>query len=254
MSDDWDFYVLRVDDQPASIMVDLGIRPSVPLKTHNFMGYMRTKMNDPQSNGLSSQEEFQTLCDIRDAVENTLSAKGDAHIYVGRNTSDGNRDFYFYTASLDKLHRCLDTVVKAFPQYEFTLGGREDADWSIYLDFLHPSPSDKQRMMDRRVCEQLREHGDDLSIPREIDHRVYFSDKSAVKQYEDYLRENNYVKIEIGKTKPMFGQLFIDFKHVGTPEDVSDVIYDLSAKATELGGEYDGWGCGVVAGEAGTVH
>ena len=254
MSDDWDFYILRVDDQPASIMVDLGIRPSAPLPTHKFMGYMRLKMNDPRPDGLSGQEEFDVLCAIGDAVENSLSAKGGAHIYVGRNTSDGNRDFYFYTASLEKLHRCLDAVVKAFPQYEFILGGREDADWSTYLEFLHPNPVEKQRMMDRRVCEQLRQHGDDLSAAREIDHRVYFSDKSKLKQYADYLRENNYVKIETGKTKPIFGQLFLDFKHIGAPEDVSDVVYDLSAKAEELGGEYDGWGCGVVAGGAGTVH
>jgi len=179
---------------------------------------------------------------------------GGAVFYVGRNTSDGNRDFYFYTASLDKLHRCLDTVVKAFPQYEFTLGGREDAEWSTYLEFLTPSPADKQRIMDRRVCEQLREHGDDLSIPREIDHRVYFSDKSAVKQYAAFLVENGFIEIKKGKIKPFGGQKFIDFKRVGAPEDVSDIVYDLSAKATELGGEYDGWGCAIVAGEAGTVH
>ena len=180
--------------------------------------------------------------------------KAAIHIYVGRNTSDGHRDFYFYTTNLEKLHLCLQAVVRAFPQYEFSLGGREDATWSTYLDFLHPSPADKQRMMDRRVCEQLLQHGDDLSIAREIDHRAYFSDKSKVKQYENYLRQNDYIKIKLGKTKPMFGKHFIDFKHMGAPENVSDVVYELSAKAEALGGEYDGWGCGVQTDGSETLH
>jgi hypothetical protein len=254
MSDNWDFYMTRVDDDPASIMVDLGIRETVPFITHKFMGYMRTKMKDPRPDGLSSQEEFETLCAIGDAVENALAAEDGAHIYVGRNTSGGHRDFYIYTSNLEQLHLCLGAVTRAFPQYDFILGGREDAEWSTYLDFLYPSPADKQRMMDRRVCEQLREQGDNLSIAREIDHRVYFSDKSKLKLYENYLRENDYVKIYIGKTKPILGERFIDFKHIGAPEAVSDVVYDLYTKAEELGGTYDGWGCSVITGEAGTLH
>jgi len=75
-----------------------------------------------------------------------------------------------------------------------------------------------------------------------------------VKKYEAFLVENGFIEIKKGKIKPFGGQKFIDFKHVGTPEDVSDIVYDLSAKATELGGEYDGWGCGIVAGEAETIH
>jgi len=245
MSDDWDFYMLLVDDQPASIMVDLGIRPSVPLNSHGFMGYMRTTMNAPRPDGLSSQEEFDTLREIGDAVERAISSDGEAHIYVGRNTSGGHRDFYFYTINLENLHQCLEQVVQAFPQYEFSLGGREDAGWSTYLNFLYPNPADKQRMMDRRVCEHLEIKGDDLDLEREIDHRAYFANKIRLKEYQSYLIENDYFDIQIGKTKPIFGTHFIDFKHIGAPKQVSGVVYDLFTKAVELGGEYDGWGCSV---------
>jgi uncharacterized protein (TIGR01619 family) len=245
MSDDWDFYMLLVDDEPASIMVDLGIRSSVPLKSHQYMGYMRTKMNDPRPDGLSSQEEFDKLSNIERAVERAISADNDAHFYVGRNTSSGHRDFYFYTSNLESLHQCLQNVVQDFPQYEFSLGGRKDEAWSTYLDFLYPRPTDHQRMMDRRVCEQLEAKGDDLDAEREIDHRVYFTEKSNLKRYQNYLNSEGFLDIQKGKTKPVFGTHYVDFKHWGAPRQVSDVVYDLYTKAVELGGDYDGWGCSV---------
>jgi len=42
MTDDWDFYFLRVDDKPASIYVDLGAHGSAPnpkLRMRSFGGY-----------------------------------------------------------------------------------------------------------------------------------------------------------------------------------------------------------------------
>ena len=38
MSDDWDFYSLRVDGEPASIFVDLGISEDAPIRSHTTMG------------------------------------------------------------------------------------------------------------------------------------------------------------------------------------------------------------------------
>lgn len=146
MSEDWDFYRLRVDDQPASIMVDLGIRHSVPLETHKHMGYLRTHMNNPRSDGLSSQEEFDKLCEIGDTVKNSIESSDGTNLYVGRNTSDNNRDFYFYTLDLEKLYECLEKVVQAFPEYRFTIGGREDSSWTTYLNFLYPNPSQEQQI------------------------------------------------------------------------------------------------------------
>ena len=62
-------------------------------------------------------------------------------------------------------------------------------------------------------------------------------------EYQNYLIENDYFDVQIGKTKPIFGTRFIDFKHMGAPKHVSDFVYDLHTKAVELGGEYDGLGC-----------
>ena len=42
MSDDWDFYFCRVDNQPASIYLDLGIAAQAPLTEFPCMAYAQT--------------------------------------------------------------------------------------------------------------------------------------------------------------------------------------------------------------------
>jgi len=246
VSNEWDFYRLRVDHQPASIMVDLGIRSSVPLQSYIYMGYLRTHMNSPQPNGLSSQEEFDNLCEIGDAIDHEIETSDGRHLYVGRNTSSNNRDFYFYTSDLQNLKQVLHAITQKFPDYQFEQGGREDLEWSTYLNFLYPNPSQLQQIMDRRVCEQLESQGDDLSIERPIDHRVYFSDKSQMKIFQSYLHEKKYIDIQTGKTKLINGKHFIDFKHIGAPQHIYDIVYDLFYKSDKLEGLYDGWGCSVM--------
>jgi len=82
MSDKWDFYPLLVDDQPASIFVDLGIAAEAPIATHAHMAYVSVEMRHPRDDGLSSQEEFEDLCRLEDAIIPKICA-GNA-IYVGR--------------------------------------------------------------------------------------------------------------------------------------------------------------------------
>ena len=41
MSDAWDFYLCRVDNRPASIFVDLGIRKDVPVADLGDMAWLR---------------------------------------------------------------------------------------------------------------------------------------------------------------------------------------------------------------------
>ena len=80
MSDDWDFYFLRVDDQPASIFVDLGIRKKAPLGSHPTMGYLEAPMRRPRQDGLSSQDEFDDLVALEHRVTAKIIRDGTCHL------------------------------------------------------------------------------------------------------------------------------------------------------------------------------
>jgi uncharacterized protein (TIGR01619 family) len=178
MSDDWDFYRCRLDNEPASIYLDLGITAQAPIPDMRYMAYVRVRMRTPRPDGLSSQEEYDTLIRIEDRFTATLS-QGGATIYVGRNTSGGCRDFYFYRREPRDWDQRVRPAMSEFPDYVYETGSREDPQWTTYRNFLSPSGDDMQRIQNRRVCDQLQKNGDALTATREIDHWAFFPDADS---------------------------------------------------------------------------
>jgi len=186
MSENWDFYLARVDDQPASIYVDLGIAEEAPLVAYMHMSYVRLFMNSPRPNGLSSDEEFDLLIAIEDHLKNELTGEGSA-VYVGRNTSDRCRDLYFYSSVPSEWKERVNVAMQSFSDYRFDADTREDREWQTYFGFLYPSGAALREILDRRtesqrdqnrlVVNALEERGDPLSEPREIDTGCIFEPK-----------------------------------------------------------------------------
>lgn len=245
MTDNWDFYNLRVNDELASIFVDLGIQSEAPLISHPHMAYVRLYMNQPRPNGLSSQEEFETLIEIEKAIEGNLCG-GDV-CYVGRNTSGGCRDFYFYVPTERDWQHRVDGALSKFQDYKYETGVREDAGWSTYLNFLLPGETDRQRIENRRVCDALERHGDKLTTEREIDHWSYFQSSEAVDAYlaevaSDGFQVRNRSTSDEGALR--FGA---QIWRMDTPSygNIDDVTLPLLEASSRHGGEYDGWECPV---------
>ena len=247
MSENWDFYLLRVDDKPASIFVDLGVGREAPIKGLPFMAYLRVHMRAPRSDGLSSQEEFEALTSIEDAIEESLTSDGET-IYVGRNTSDGCRDFYFYTAHPKDWHHRVNGLMQRFAPYEFDCGCRDDSEWKTYFEFLFPSDADRQRIQNRRVLHALEQRGDALEQEREIDHWAYFPTASARAAFVEAALEHGFrlrSMSEPAEAGAQYGAIVFRVDKPA-PESIDDVTLPLFKLAAALGGNYDGWETEVV--------
>ena len=247
MTDDWDFYALRVDGEPASIFVDLGIEADAPIPALPHMAYVRLFMDQPRSDGLSSSEEFDTLVAIEKSMEETLC--GESVGYVGRNTSGGCRDFYFYVSSPANWSERVAQVLSSYGEYKYETGSREDAEWSVYLNFLLPGAVDRQRIENRRVCESLERHGDKLVAGREIDHWSYFPDASAV---DGYLADVEALGFRLrtqhlSDSGPLRHGVQVWRVDVPSYNSIDEVTLPLFEASVRHGGDYDGWECEVVA-------
>lgn len=242
MSDDWDFYALLVDSEPASIYLDLGLAQNAPIESQPHLAYVRVQMRRPRSDGLSSNEEFEELA----RAENSLSevfAGSRSTTYAGRNTSSGNRDFYFYTSDPVAFAESVQAAMAGHSRYNFEVGDRLDRNWDAYFDFLYPSPEDLQRILNRRVVDNLAAHGDNVSEPRPIDHFAYVPNATAAASLRDCLHEQGF---SVDEPRIDGGTVAVSFKRTDRPEDIDDVVIPISRRLQELGGEYDGWGCEVV--------
>ncbi len=241
MAENWDFYICNIDDEPASIFVDLELIRVAPIAALPSMGYAIIYMNQPRPDGLSSAEEYDALCEIDDAIctaiDKSLKSK-----FAGRTTSAGMRTYYFYVSDVKKFEKIVAQAMLNCPDYEYETGHRDDAPWRIYREFLSPSPADRQRMANRRVLNALAERGDAHEIPREIDHFAYFPDARSAETFARWVEGEGFVGITVEAND---GQHGVQFKRVDPADKIDSVTIPLFNRAIELGGDYDGWGCSV---------
>jgi regulator of RNase E activity RraB len=247
MTDNWDFYASRVDGGPASIFVDLGIVADAPLSSHPYMAYVRLHMNQPRPDGLSSNEEFDTLVEIENALEARLCENEVG--YVGRNTSGGFRDFYFYVSTETGWQSRVDAALAEFERYKYETGTREDSDWSVYLNFLLPGAVDRQRIENRRVCEALERYGDKLTLSREIDHWSYFPSRESVEAFIAEVTSDGFQVRDRHVSEDGDLRFGAQVWRIDTPsyDQIDRVTLPLFEAAERHQGQYDGWECPVAA-------
>lgn len=154
MVEDWDSYLIDVDGKPASIFLNLALAAHAPVANYPTMAYVRVAMLRPRIDGLSSPVEFNDLIALGNACVAQATAGG-AAIFAGRNTSDGDRDYFFYVIDAGEFEKRVRTAMSEFPAYRFEIGTRDDPAWSVYLEFLHPSPAELERMKKRRAKEAV---------------------------------------------------------------------------------------------------
>ncbi|HEY0648244.1 DUF695 domain-containing protein [Phenylobacterium sp.] len=245
--DEWNFYPLKVDNQPASIFLDMSIARRAPVPGYDRMGYLRVIMRKPRDDGLSSSEEFDELVRVEDAIVAEIQ-QASPTLYVGRNTSSGNRDFYFYTRDAQVFEAVARRAMAAFPEYRFEIGDRADAKWSTYFEFLYPRPLDIQFMGNRSVLARLATDGDDGAMPRSIDHLAIFPNRAAGDGFATEMAAQGF-KVEAKRYNPDDRkQYLVNVSRVDRPVEIDRVVEILFNSAQKRGGEYDGWETEVVRG------
>ena len=130
-----------------------------------------------------------------------------------------------------------------FPSYEFWTAGKNDPDWKAYRELLYPSPRDRQRIENRKVCEALKDNGDPLTSKREIDHWAYFATDAARAKFIAQASRLGYMVRSVFETKGDARQFAAQVfrKDSADWDSANEVTLELFDLAVEHGGVYDGW-------------
>ncbi|MCZ4245893.1 DUF695 domain-containing protein [Pedobacter punctiformis] len=246
-TEDWDTYFTNVDHQLGSIMVDLGIRKIAPVAEKPVLIWVSVKMNDPRADGLSSNEESEKLYEIEDHLTGQLKNKFDS-IYIGRLTSNGSRDLYFYFDNQFLYDKTIADVMINYPNYEYDFGTKEDPHWSVYLDFLYPLPAQLQTMHNRKVLMNLESHGDDHHKPRQVDHYLYFNTEDDRENFVASIEDSGFT-VRNKDTKADGDYRYMLHLTILDPVDydsINERTINLAESAANFNGTYDGWGCPIV--------
>jgi len=247
MADDWDFFLCRVDDKPASILVNFGLADEAPIERLPYMACIQVHMKAPDPNGLSSREESTTLAAIEDSLTANLADEGTA-MYVGRNTSDGRRDFYFYIAHPTGWQDRVEQIMQLFQAYDFASGVRNEPNWQTYFEFLYPSEIDQLCIANRRVCQSLEQNGDALTQERGIDHYAQFPDAASRSSFIDEALKLGFAIRSTTDPKTTDDLFRIHLVRADIPgyANIDAITEPLFGLAKEFGGSYAGWGSPIV--------
>src|SRR3569833_3005943 len=177
MSYDWDLYFAQIEQQPASILVDLGLREAVPDMRRERLYRVLVTLNDPSPEGMITDRGSVLMGYIEDDLADKSGRIGAQ--FVGRVTTAGRREFYYYAPHNAPLAQAASAAMCRFPGYHFELGDQEDPNWSHYRDFLYPDPEAQQTIENRKVIMALQSNGDDLTQPRAIRHYINFRDSEC---------------------------------------------------------------------------
>ncbi len=241
MSEEWDFYFCQVDDKPASIFVDLGIREQTPMATLPNRAYLSISMRQPRPDGLSSQDEYDALRALEDAVSTRLNSS--SAIYVGRNTCGGLRDFWFYVANAEQWSPLVEKFMADFPEYKFVADAEPDPRWDAYLEFLYPNEQGWDFITNRRVCDQLEKGGDPLTEIRDVEHWAYFPDTTTREAFIARIEPLGFDVRERYEQDESTAEYGVRFGRQDIPSHngIHDITVPLLRAARQAGGRYDGW-------------
>jgi uncharacterized protein (TIGR01619 family) len=247
MAEDWNSYIAKVNDNVASIFLDLSLRSEIPDQRRPWLLWVWVKLKSPRPDGLSDRSELDSLIALETRLAQALSQKCNV-VFAGTITSQGRREYYFYGGDPEKLESAVDETKRVFRAYEFDWGSKLDPDWRQYLDVLFPCDEDMERIKNRKVLAVLQREGDALTASREVTHWAYFKHNEGRDGFKNAVQSLGYrIGSESEDLKYEFpkGICFARFQSVNQSE-LDEAVLELFRIAKKFQGSYDGWETQVV--------
>ncbi|MNJ40335.1 hypothetical protein D3C77_352280 [compost metagenome] len=237
MSDNWNTYFSVIDNKPASFLLDLEPWKNGENEQYVYLYKLSVTLKDPNEDGVTTNKEAEALYAIEDSINDSIDSN---YLFVGRVTTDGRRDFFYYTETTD-VEKLKRLAVQFLETYEYSINRfEEQKPRDFYYECLFPNKSNRQRMMNRQVVENLSGHGDTLKKAREVNHWIYFANAESRNRFKEIVQRNGF-QIENQDDKDDKFSLIISREDLVHFHAISEVTDYLVSTAQEYGGEYDGW-------------
>lgn len=240
-NEDWAFYFSNVNDKLSSICLDLGFSLIASLKGKPNVLWISIQLNNPREDGLSSDEEFERLNEVEDFLIEKL--KNNNVTYVGRITSDGYREFFYYTTNNNGTEKIIKGITVQLADYKVDYGFKYDETWDTYFNLLYPNPKEMQMLQNGKVLDNLVKNGDDLTKAREVFHWVFFKDELSRMKYVNEVETKGFRVIGKSYEKEEDRPYILEISRIDLVDwdSVNEYVLYLWELANELEAEYDGW-------------
>ena len=216
MSEHWEFYPCQMGNHQAFIFYDHGIRDEIDgLALANALK-IRVLFHRPTDAGLPTNDEFPQLSALEDVLTRHVHKLGG--VYVGRVTVAGARYFHCFVPFAEDTAERVLRQISAESGYELHFVLKPDPEKRTYWEELFPTPREWQTVQDMKVLDVLKDHGDDPSVTRRIDHWLYFRKSSGRDAFTTWALDNGFVVQNSGDPEDAGGDYGIQIYHDAQPE------------------------------------
>lgn len=144
---DWDFYQANINDKVASVYLNLDADEELSSK-HVWLYWFFIKLKVERDDGLSHDDEVESLFEFEDHLTSSLCS--DNLHFVGRVTTAGMRQFYFYGTEDIEYKELCETFLKGNCTYLYQYDSEVDKERSQYKNVLYPGPLGLEQINERR--------------------------------------------------------------------------------------------------------
>jgi hypothetical protein len=253
MAGQWDFYQCRLNGKPASVYLDMGLKKQAPDAKRHALLVVRVFLREPNpGNGMSTDAEYDVLVAMEDQLVQSFKEDFGA-VYAGRITTDGRREFFFYSAGAGDVASSARAALSRYAHYRIEAWGQADPLWKHYLEVLYPAGQSLRWIKDKAVIEALEARGDQGAVVRPIIHFSYFPSAGERAVFTGSVENAGFVVNRLSDTgraadERPYGVVY-SLSQAATLAVVSETTGLLTQLSEKNGGTYDGWECEVVGGK-----
>ena len=191
---------------------------------------------DAKDESSDAYEEFlETKESLIIAVEYEDKAK-----YIGSRIVDGWSEFYFCT-SITKEFDSMITAILKDSGYVYESNLVRDSKWDFYETQLFPTELEFAHIQSDKIIFLLQEEGEDLTVPRDVEHYVSFETPTQKNRFLNTLDLNGFsFKDEISSEEFEHGIALVK-EHAVTEEVVQKIVDELFVAVKKEQGYYEGW-------------
>ncbi len=242
--ENWDTYMARFGAKPGSVMVDMGLMSSAPDKLLPYLvvtgpraRICKDKLGIPDTAEINQME---SILDLTGAILSGVTAKK----LAGTFTYNCERVNYYYVKDTIAVRNALTRMyANHYNSWTYTLKIKHEPLWLTYRTFLYPDSAAASWMANNRTLLAMLQAGDNLDVPRNINHTLYFKTDSGRSAVINYATSHRYrvnkvydastVAFPYELTLSRFGEVKMD--------SLMAMESELQLIAKPLHGYYKGW-------------
>jgi len=195
-----------------------------------------------------SQEGFEEFLETKESLIIALEHEKRAK-YVGGRVVDGWSELYFYALDSKGLDKIVSNILTP-SRYIYESHTVRDTKWDFHHKNLTPNELELAHIQSEKIIYLLEEEGDNLEVPREVEHYVAFDTPTQKEKFLENLNLDGFVlKDEISSDEFENGIALLK-EHSVTRDSLEKVVAELFELIKEYQGYYEGWSTTLVAKES----